>query len=354
MDLPETGNVDPVTNAVDIQPTVLRRRREKADDQGRTAPASEPPELERQLQCLDHHQNDMRLVQSIDGATPATSPARLLGRWWLRDLCAPAFLAGVHIMPAFHLAALPLFMRRLSSRSILTGDEEVALMALKGQVKQVERRIDIVLQGETVDHSCLVVEGLIGRFGQSSDGSRQITCLYIPGDMADLPSVVSPKSGWGLMSLTKTTILRLPHIDLRRLAASYPGIAEAFWRDCVADGSIFSEWVVNVGSRDGPARIAHLICEMAIRYEQSGQSSRQSFSLPITQSDLGDATGLTNVHVNRVLKGLKNQSIVTLQSGHITIPSWEKIVSAGDFDDSFMLLDGPSPRISLTENNRAL
>lgn len=256
-------------------------------------------------------------------------------------------------MAAFHLAALPLFMKRLASRSILTGEEEVALMALKGHVRQVERRVDIVLQGEIVDHSCLVVEGLIGRFGQSSDGSRQITCLYIPGDMADLPSVVSPKSGWGLMSLAKTTILRLPHADLRRLAAAYPGIAEAFWRDCVADGSIFSEWVVNVGSRHGPARIAHLICEMAIRYEHSGQGNKQSFLLPITQSDLGDATGLTNVHVNRVLKGLKGQSLVTLQSGHITIPNWANLVSAGDFDDSFMLLDGPSPRISLPTDKPA-
>ena len=95
----------------------------------------------------------------------------------------------------------------------------------------------------------MVVDGLVGRFGQDRDGVRQITCLYIPGDMADLPSVVSPKAGWALGALTSTTILHVPHADLRRLAAKHPGIAEAFWRDCVADGSLFSEWVVNVGWR---------------------------------------------------------------------------------------------------------
>jgi CRP-like cAMP-binding protein len=89
-------------------------------------------------------------------------------------------------------AALQRFVNRLSSRSILTDNGECALLGLKGQLKQIAPHADFVRQGEEVDHSCLVVEGLVGRFGQNRDGARQITCLHIPGDMADLPSVVSP------------------------------------------------------------------------------------------------------------------------------------------------------------------
>jgi CRP-like cAMP-binding protein len=238
------------------------------------------------------------------------------------------------------------FVNRLRSRSILTSSEERALLGLKGHLKQIATHVDFVRQGEQVDHSCLVVEGLVGRFGQNKDGARQITCLHIPGDMADLPSVVSPKSGWGLVALTSTTVLRLPHADLGKLAAQHSGIAEAFWRDCVADGSIFSEWVVNVGRRDALARIAHLFCEMAIRCERAGQGDRYSFALPITQSDLGDATGLTNVHVNRTLKELRSRSIVALQGGRVTIHNWDELVAAADFDDAFMLLDEPCRRIA--------
>jgi CRP-like cAMP-binding protein len=243
-------------------------------------------------------------------------------------------------------SALQLFVNRLTSRSILTDEEASALLGLKGQIKQVAAHVDSVRQGEQVDHSCLVVEGLVGRFGQNSDGARQTTCLYIPGDMADLPSVVSPRSAWGLAALTPTTILRVPHADLRRIAARHSGIAEAFWRDCVADGSIFSEWVVNVGRRDARTRIAHLFCEMAIRFDRIGQGDKRSFPLPITQADLGDATGLTSVHVNRILKELRDRSIVTARAGKITIDDWDQLVSVGDFDDAFMLLDGPSPRLS--------
>jgi len=243
-------------------------------------------------------------------------------------------------------AALQLFVKRLESRSVLTKEEASALLSLNGQIKQVAAYIDFVRLGEQVEHCCLVVDGLVGRFGQNHDSVRQITCLHIPGDMADLPSVVSPKAGWGLGALTSTTILQVAHADLRRLAAKHPGIAEAFWRDCVADGSIFSEWVVNVGRRKALSRTAHLFCEMAIRCEHSGQGDRRSFPLPITQPVLGEATGLTGIHVNRVLKELRVRSIVELRAGTVTIHDWEQLVSVGDFDPAFMLLDGPSPRIT--------
>lgn len=243
-------------------------------------------------------------------------------------------------------SALQLFVDRLASRSILTDEETKAILGLNGQVKQVAAHIDFVRLGEHVDHSCVIVEGLVGRFGQNREGARQTTCLYIPGDMADLPSVVSPKSGWGLAALTHTTVLRVPHSDLRRVAAKHSGVAEALWRDCIADGSIFSEWVVNVGRRDALARLAHLLCEMAIRYERAGQGDRRSFPLPATQVDLGDATGLTSVHVNRTLKELRERSIVTMRAGIVMIEDWNQLVSVGDFDGAYMLLDGPSPRLS--------
>jgi CRP-like cAMP-binding protein len=243
-------------------------------------------------------------------------------------------------------AALQPFVRRLEARSVLTKEEVSALLGLKGQTKQVSAHIDFVRLGEQVEHCCLVVDGLVGRFGQNRDGVRQITCLHIPGDMADLPSVVSPKAGWALGALTSTTILRVPHADLRRLAATHPGIAEAFWRDCVADGSIFSEWVVNVGRRDALSRTAHLFCEMAVRYEHAGQGDRRSFPLPLTQPILGEATGLTGVHINRILRELRVRSIAELRAGTVTIHDWEQLVAIGDFDPAFMLLDGPSPRIT--------
>ncbi|MBU3077669.1 Crp/Fnr family transcriptional regulator [Sphingomonas quercus] len=130
------------------------------------------------------------------------------------------------------------------------------------------------------------------------------------------------------------------------MAAHHPGIAEAFWRDCVVDGSMFSEWVVNVGRRDALSRLAHLFCEMAIRNERAGKGNRRAFPLAITQIDLGDATGLTSVHVNRTLRELRIQGIAAISAGTVRIDNWDRLMAVEDFDEAYMLLDGPSPRIT--------
>jgi CRP-like cAMP-binding protein len=249
-------------------------------------------------------------------------------------------------MNALQAFALDLFVKRLASRSNLTDDEAAAMRGVSGQIKDVRAHADFVRHGDRLDHACLVVNGLVGRFGQNRDGTRQITSLYIPGDMADLPSVVSGTSAWGLSALADTKIMRVPHDDLRRVAAKHVGIAEALWRDCVADGSIFSQWVVNVGRKDAISRVAHVLCEMAIRCELAGRGDRLTFPLPLTQADLADATGLTNVHVNRTLRELRIRSAAELRSGTVTVHDWDQLAVIAEFDPAFMLLDSQPIRIT--------
>jgi CRP-like cAMP-binding protein len=151
------------------------------------------------------------------------------------------------------------FLDRLLRRSKLSAEERAAVLNVRSRASQVGAHRDIVSPGNKVDHACLVMEGLVGRFDQMRDGRRQITAFHIPGDMCDLQSVVSPVAGWGLEALTTTTILHIPHGDLRRLAVDHPAVALAFWRDTSADASIFAKWVANVGRRDALSRLAHLL-----------------------------------------------------------------------------------------------
>lgn len=84
---------------------------------------------------------------------------------------------------------------------------------------------------------------MVGRFGQTSEGARQITALHTAGDGLDLHSLVLPKDQYALQALSTATILRIPHAALRALAARYPAVAEAFWRDCSVDAAIAAQWV---------------------------------------------------------------------------------------------------------------
>ena len=242
-------------------------------------------------------------------------------------------------------AALRLYASRLASRSFLTETEERAILGLTGSMKEVKGHADVVSYGDAVTHCCLVVEGCVGRFGQSRDGTRQITSLYIPGDLAGLPSVMSPSSGWGLVALKGATVLQIAHDSIRSIAARNPGVAEALWRDCIADESISSKWLVNVGHKEALPRLAHFLCEMAVRYERIGRGDKKSFLLPITQVDIGEANGLTSVHVNRMIRDLRLQSVATIHAAIVTIHDWGKLASIGEFDPTYMLLDGPAPRL---------
>lgn len=228
------------------------------------------------------------------------------------------------------------FVDKLSARSVLGEAERDALRSLPAYPQQLQTNRDFVRLGERVDHACFVVAGLIGRFGQSRDGSRQITAVHIPADMVDLHSVVAPEACSALQALCFATILRVPHRALRDVAYGYPAIAEAFWRECVVDASVLSEWMVNIGRRDARSRLAHLLCEVACRLGGAGRQARLDFDFPATQAHIADMLGLTSVHVNRVFKVLRRDQVIACRGRNIRILDWSRLVRIGDFDPAYL------------------
>ena len=227
------------------------------------------------------------------------------------------------------------FLDRLTKRSLLNGEERKAILDLPAQAMQVQSNRDFVELGEQLDHSCLVVAGYVGRFDQNANGARQITALHIPGDMADLHSVVQPEATSALQALSTATILRVPHIAVRTIASAFPAIAEALWRDCTVDSAVLAQWIVNVGRRDAKSRIAHLLCEMATRLGVVPAEGEIMFPFPITQTQLADVCGLTAVHVNRTLQTLRGEGLADIRH-NARIFDWEALVEAGDFDADYL------------------
>jgi CRP-like cAMP-binding protein len=234
------------------------------------------------------------------------------------------------------------FVERLMTRSVLSKEEQDAIGELPFRIVRVAANVDFVPLDESPGYCCLIADGLVGRFDENSSGARQITALHIPGgDMPDLFSVVQPNATCALQALTSTSILQVPKSALRAIAADYPAIAEAFWRDCMVDAMILAQWVVNVGRRDARTRIAHLICEMAHRYKVV-RDGKVVFQLPMTQAHLGDVTGLTPVHVNRSLKALQEIGVL-FRHKMVRIEDWDELVAKADFNSAYLQL-GASPQ----------
>ena len=240
--------------------------------------------------------------------------------------------------------ALERFLKRLLQRSELTADEQRAILKLKGQTQRIAARSDIVSPGQRMRSSCLVVRGLVARFDQMRDGQRQITAFHIAGDMCDLHSLVVPSANWAITAVSDVTVAHIPHGELQQLATRYPAIAMAFWRDGTVDSLVLAKWIGNLGRKDALARVAHVVCEMGLRMEMAGLGSRTAFDLLATQEQLADATGITPVHLNRMLQELRGRDLLTFRSGRVEILDWPSLVAAADFDPAYLLLDGRRER----------
>ncbi len=236
-------------------------------------------------------------------------------------------------MPHQNRAGLQIFLNRLNLRSHLTPVEQQAVLDLPAFAAELEANIDHVALDEITEFASLVVTGVLAHFGQNARGDRQITALHVPGDMANLQSVVEPRATSALQALCRTKVLKIPHQALRSAAARHPALAEAFWRDCMVDAAILSQWIVNIGRRDAAGRIAHLLCETATR-QGVLETGADSFEFPLTQNQIADATGMTSVHVNRTLKALR--SVVILAGRSAQVLDWNQLVGLADFDPAYL------------------
>ena len=216
--------------------------------------------------------------------------------------------------------------------------EQGAIPTLPCQVLGVATNYDFHALGETRNHVCLVAEGLVGSFAQTMDGRRQIFALHIPGDVADLYSLVEQQPITGLQALTDTRIISIHHAALQTLLRRYPQIARALWRDCVVEASILSTWMLNLGCRTGAARLAHLFCELAIRSALVGRASAMCFELPARQHHLAECTGMTLVHLNRMLIDLRRRGLLRTWSRMVQILDWRALVEIAEFDANYLQL----------------
>lgn len=233
-------------------------------------------------------------------------------------------------------SSLELFLARLCRHSPLNGEECAAILALPIDAVDVRAHRDFVRLGEKLDHACLVAEGLVARFGQTEDGKRQYISVHIPGEMVDLSTVMVPNATTALTALANSTILKIAYHPLREISVRYPAVAAAFWRDCVLDGAIVAQWLVNVGRRDARSRVAHLLCELALRYRAMDQSDGLSYELPMTQEQIADGLGLTPVHTNRMLQALRNEGLVAITRSKVNIRDWNALANAGEFDPVYL------------------
>ncbi|WP_316015744.1 Crp/Fnr family transcriptional regulator [Roseobacter sp. HKCCA0434] len=226
--------------------------------------------------------------------------------------------------------------RGMSAR--LSDRDWASILDTCSEVVEIPARTLVSRRDEPLDRSLLLVEGLMSRHvpGPYRD-RREMVALEVPGDFVDLHSFPTGRLDHDVSTVDDCRLAVFPHSALRKLVHIQPETGIALWSMTVTDSAIHRYWSFRVGALPAMGRMANFIAEMELRLRLAGLAHDGRFSLPLTQSDMGEACGMSAVHINRVLRDLREDGCCSIQSGWIEIHDLERLHRIGHFEPTFLL-----------------
>ncbi|WP_081600962.1 Crp/Fnr family transcriptional regulator [Sphingobium yanoikuyae] len=223
-----------------------------------------------------------------------------------------------------NISAPDILMRKLTTHSHLSNAESVAISALSLRVMNYERGSFISRQTDFAKNAFVMLTGIACQQQTTRAGTRQILSVYLSGDVANVDPGFAEEMR-DVIAITPVMVALIPLDALDQIFIEFPNVGAAFRREAAAELALLQSRLVSLGRCNARQRIARFACEMASRQRASGASQSQSIEWPWTQEQLGDLTGLTAVHVNRMLKSLREDGVLALSRGRLQITDWNAI-----------------------------
>lgn len=234
--------------------------------------------------------------------------------------------------------------RKLGNFVALSESDLAVLDTLHRRRRSFAVGRDLVFQGQTHQAVYILAEGWVCSYKLMRDGSRQIVDFQIPGDFLGLRSVLFRTADHNIEPLTPVEASEVLESELLQTFADTPRLATALLWAASRDEAMVVEHLVGIGRRDALERTAHFLLELKARLRLVGQATHDGFACPLTQYHLGDALGLSAVHVNRVLRVLREEKLLTFQQGQVEILDFDGLVQLADFDRAYLDQEGPMLR----------
>ena len=230
-------------------------------------------------------------------------------------------------------------IEKLGRRDALSDEERAILERASARVVEFSADETMAREHDRPSHSTLILSGWAARYTILGDGRRQITAFHVPGDFVDLHSFLLKVMDHGIVALTPCKAALVAHDALQEITQEHPHLARLLWLNTLIDGAILRQWLIGAGKRRAGEHMAHLFCELFTRLQVVGQTKSNSFRIPITQAEFGDALGLSAVHTNRTLQMLRGEGLIEWNAGTIALPDWERISAFAEFDPTYLNLE---------------
>ena len=214
--------------------------------------------------------------------------------------------------------------------------EKTMLEALQETAITLKPGRDLIQEGEHHHAAYILRNGWACSHKQMRDGGRQIIDIQIPGDFIGLRSLLLRTSDQGFTTLTDFELAKIGTEKIWDMFRVTPRLAVALLWVASCDQAVVVEHLVNIGKRDALARTAHFLLELGSRLSLVGHGEADSYACPLSQSILADALGVTAIHLNRVLRQLREAKLLVFKDGVITILDRKRLAEMAGFDSIYL------------------
>jgi CRP-like cAMP-binding protein len=233
----------------------------------------------------------------------------------------------------------PLIKRMEQFTAFSNEDRQLLNRLTSERLKEHGAHEDIISEGEHSADIHVVVKGLACRYKSLENGTRQIMGFLVPGDPCDSEIFILKEMDHSIGTITSSTVASISGKIMKDLLLNRPSIALALWWSTLQDEGVLRERIIDEGRRDAYSRLAFLIYEVFLRMRAVGIIEDQKFDFPVTQTDLADATGLTPVHVNRMLIRLRKENLIAIEGKTWLVCDPAGLRQAAQFEAKYLHLD---------------
>ncbi len=228
------------------------------------------------------------------------------------------------------------FVEKLEGLVTLSVGDVAVLERVTANPRDFAAKQDMIREGDRPGPVFVVLDGWACRYKILPSGSRQIMAFLLPGDACDLHIGMLTEMDHSLQAITAAKVALIPGDDMATMLDQHPRIANAMYKSQLIDEGTLRAWIVSMGRRSSIERVAHLMCELYLRSIAVIGIPHSEVALPISQIIFADALGMTPVHINRILRELREAGAMAFSRGSLRVIDPIKLVHIAGFDENYL------------------
>lgn len=220
---------------------------------------------------------------------------------------------------------------RLERYTELTAGERAAIVEAGVGHRTIATGERLIDENAPNQHLYIVEEGWLHASRNLVSGARQILRLHYPGDLVGTSSIAWARASTTLTALSPGSVTPVPKVALGRLFKAQPRLAALLYAVAAAEDVAMSDRLTSLGRTNAVERLATLLLDMLARLRLTRDAPVDTIDLPLTQIDIGDALGLTSIHVNRTFRVMESRGMIVREGRRVRLPNEAALVEMVGF-----------------------